>query len=231
MRPGHLCHRCAPRELGNSGEDVLYAVGLSRQHVAGKNALARLAGHAQRQPDPHPAVPLGGLQAPLHPDVGQDDPGAGARRANTSGQNLVVSASQQLAVSGRVYFQYVCQHVPRRPRGFETAIGAVAFYYGRYQPPKFADISSVTTPPPLHRKRPNPLRPTPLPHGMGCDSQILWVTTIAERYYFRCVSFVVVLGASFSEVRCCRDANRQRRCDLSCLVVTRGKSCYRPRRI
>jgi hypothetical protein len=115
VRLGHLRHRSALPELGNGGEDVFDVVGLSRQHVAGKNALSRLAGIAAAKPDLDPAVPFDGLQTPLHPSVGQDDPRTAAYRANTSGENVVIRARQNIAVSCRVYFQYVRQHVPRRP--------------------------------------------------------------------------------------------------------------------
>jgi len=116
VRLGHLRHRSALPELGNGGEDVFDIIGLSRQNIAGKDALSRLAGITAAKPDPDSAVPFAGLQAPLHPGIGQDDRRAAARGANTSGENVVIRARQNKAVSGRVYFQYVRQHVPRRPR-------------------------------------------------------------------------------------------------------------------
>jgi hypothetical protein len=46
VRLGHMRHQSALPQLGNRAEDVGDIVGLSRQNVAGKDALARLAGIA-----------------------------------------------------------------------------------------------------------------------------------------------------------------------------------------
>lgn len=70
MRPGCARNRCAFTDLVKRGEDVCCAVGLSRQNIARKNALTRLAGITAAKPDLDSYVSFYGLQTSPYPAIG-----------------------------------------------------------------------------------------------------------------------------------------------------------------